>query len=109
MAKDVEGDQNEPVNPTDVFAPGDKTIHAVVAIQDAPPDTQFSAAWYTVDVGQAAAPNTLIDKTEIVTDGTRNIDFSLTTEESWPAGTYRIDFSVNNEVVETAEFSVQEP
>ena len=95
LAKGVQGDQNEPVDPTRVFAPQDKTIHAVVAIQDAPADTKFSAAWYAVDVGQAAAPNTLIDKTDITTDGSRNIDFTLTSQNVWPAGTYRVEISVN--------------
>ena len=87
LAKGVQGDQNEPVDPTEVFcAPGQDDPRGGWD-PDAPANTKFSAAWYTVDVGQAAAPNTLIDKTDISTDGSRNIDFTLTTQDVWPRRT----------------------
>src|SRR5574340_476483 len=73
MAKDTQGAEKEPANPTTVFQ-ADSVFHAVVAIQDAPAGTTFKAAWYVTNVGDAAAPNTLIDATELTTSGTRNID-----------------------------------
>ena len=79
----------------------------MVGIKDAPADTKFSAAWYAVDVGQAAAPNTLIDKTDISTDGSRNIDFTLTSQDVWPVGTYRVEIFVNEQKVEEVSFSVK--
>lgn len=107
MAEDTTGDDKHPVNPTTVFKP-DSTFHAVVAIQDAPADTTFGAAWYVTDVGTAAAKDTKIDSTELVTDGTRNIDFTLKPDTTWPVGTYRVEISVGGEIEQVVDFSVEQ-
>ncbi len=105
MARDTQGDNKDPVNPTTVFAPN-AVFHAVVAIKNAPANTKFTAAWYVTDVGSAAAPNTLIDSTDLTTGGTRNLDFTLSPNNQWPAGTYRVEISINGTRVTTANFSV---
>lgn len=106
MAKDSEGVDLEPVDPTTVFSP-DETIHAVVRIEDAPSDTQFTAAFYVVDVGDAADPDTLISSTDLTADGTRNLDFTLSPTSSWPPGTYRVEISVNGTLDQTVEYTVE--
>jgi hypothetical protein len=95
MALDTRGEEKVPENETDVFKPTD-TLHAVVAIANAPANTRFKASWYLVksDSGEFT-PNTLIDTTEITTEGTRNIDFMLTPTAAMPAGSYRVEFMVN--------------
>jgi len=87
MAKDTQGDNKDPVNPTEVFA-SSATFHAVVSIQDAP-------------------ANSLIDSTDLTTDGSRNIDFTLKPNSKWPAGTYRVEISVNGVVDTVKTFSVK--
>ncbi|HVN56070.1 MAG TPA: hypothetical protein VMT46_17190 [Anaerolineaceae bacterium] len=105
LAKDVQGDQMEPVNPTNVFAPAD-TIHAVVAIENAPGNTSFKAIWYAVDVGSSSR-NQEIDSTDLASEGTRNLDFSLSPNEKWPAGKYKVEIYVNGNLDQVVQFSVK--
>lgn len=106
MAEDTKGPEREPVAETTTFKPN-SIIHAVVRIQNAPAQTNFKAAWYVVDVGNVAPPNTLIDSTDINTDGSRNIDFTLAPTTTWPPGTYRVEISVNNNVDKVKTFTVK--
>lgn len=106
LATDVEGEEMNPVGPTTVFNSA-SIIHAVVAIEDAPVGTNFTAEFYVVDVGDAAAPNSLITSTDLSADGTRNLDFNLTPTSSWPAGTYRVDILVNGVLDQSATYTVE--
>lgn len=106
MAKGVKGNEMEPENPTDVFAAKD-TFHAVTKIEDAPANTTFKATWYAIDVGDAADPNTLIDSTEITSDGSRYLDFNLTPNSGWPSGTYKVEIYVNGTLDQVVDFSVE--
>ncbi len=108
MAKGVQGQDNSPVNPTSIFSATD-TFHAVVMIQDAPLNTNFTSIWYAVDVGSAAQPNTVIDTAQVLTDGTRNIDFSLMPQanSSWPTGIYSVEIDVNGTKAADMYFTVQ--
>jgi hypothetical protein len=106
MAKDVAGDTLDPVDPTTVFGPS-SVIHAVAKIQDAPANTKFTASFYVQDVGSAADPGQLIGSYDITADGTRNLDFNLSPASTWPAGTYRVEISVNDVVDQIVEYSVQ--
>ena len=106
IAKDVEGEEKNPVGPTKVYGEND-VFHAVVAIIDAPADTVFKAVWYATDVGKDADCNTHIDETELTTDGTRNLDFNLTPSQAWPVGAYRVEIFVNNTLEKVVKFSVK--
>jgi hypothetical protein len=107
MAEGVNEADNSPVNPTAVFGTT-ATIHAVAMVENAPAGTNFTGTWYAVDVGSAAAPNTLIDSAQVVTDGTRNIDFSLAPPtSSWPAGLYMVEIDVNGTKTAQVYFMVQ--
>jgi outer membrane usher protein FimD/PapC len=106
MALGTKGDTKDPVNPTLVFQPN-SVFHAVVAIQNAPKNTKFKAAWFATDVGSAADCNTAMDDTEFSTDGTRNIDFTLAPSTTWPAGTYRVEIYVNGNLDRVVNFSVK--
>ncbi len=106
MAQDTQGTNKDPINPTTTFTPN-SIFHAVVATKDAPANTKFTATWYAVDVGSAAAPNTKIDSSSLTTDGTRNLDFTLSPKSTWPPGTYRVEIYVNDQLAKTINFSVQ--
>ncbi len=106
LAQDVKGDLKEPVNPTTVFKP-ESIFHAVTAIQNAPANSKFTATWFANDVGSAAPCNTKIDSADVVTSGSANIDFSLKPTANWPAGTYRVQVSVNGVVDTIKTFSVK--
>lgn len=106
MAEGTSGEERTPVNPTTTYASG-ASFHAVVAILEAPTNTVLRAAWYAGDTGGVAPCNTLIDSYELATDGTRNIDFSLTPQSGWPPGSYRVEIYVNNVLDQAVYFSVK--
>jgi hypothetical protein len=106
LARDVEGVEMNPVDPTTVFN-SSSVVHAVVKIEDSPVGTTFTAEFYVVDVGDAAEPNSLITSTDLVADGTRYLDFNLTPTTSWPAGTYRVDIRVNGVLDQRVEYTVE--
>ncbi len=106
LAKDTQGDAKDPVNPTDTFGTSD-VIHAVVATNNAPADTSYTAKWYVVDVGSAAKPGDLIDTYTVTTEGSRNVDFTLEPSSTWPTGTYKVEIYVNDQLDQTIQFSVK--
>ncbi len=107
LARGVQGQDNTPVDPTGVFQATD-TFHAVVQIQNAPANTTYKSSWVAVDVGNAAPPNTAIDSTQVTTNGSRNIDFSLTPPQTnWPVGIYSVEIDVNDVKAANLLFSVQ--
>ncbi len=107
MAEGVNEADNSPINPTAVYS-STATFHAVALVKNAPLQTTFTGTWTAVDVGSAAAPNTLIDSAQVITDGTRNIDFSLTPPTSaWPSGLYMVEIDVNGNKAAQVYFTVQ--
>ncbi len=106
LAKGTEGAAHDPKDPTTTFSPN-STLHAVVTIQNAPANTKFHTAWYFVDVGGAATPNSLVAGTDLVAEGSRNLDFDLTPIGKFPVGSYRVEISVNGVPDQVATFSVK--
>ena len=99
MASDEAG-----ANRTDVFGQGD-TFYCIVQVANAPDDTELKTAWYAVQV-QDTAPNTLIDEYSLTTSDA-TIPFNLTNDSLWPIGTYKVDISLDGEVKQTLNFSVE--
>ena len=106
MARDVEGADLNPVDPTTVFGT-DSVIHAVAKIEDSPAGTIYTAEFYVVDVGGVVDSGSLITTTDLEADGTRYIDFSITPTTSWPVGTYRVDILVNGMLDQRVEYTVE--
>jgi hypothetical protein len=100
LAKDEAGTQ-----PTTVFAQPE-TFYLVVDLANAPDDTTVRAAWYAVDVGDVAPPNTLIDEAELTT-GTNTLFFNLAPESLWAVGDYKVEIYLNDELERTLTFEVQ--
>jgi len=99
MAADEEGTQR-----TTVFAQ-DATFYALADLANAPDDTTVRAVWTAVDV-EGTDPDTLIDETELTT-GSGNLVFQLSNNNLWPAGHYKVDLYLNEELDRTLEFDVQ--
>lgn len=99
LASDEDG-----ANPTNEFAPED-TFYLVVDLANAPEETAVKTVWYAVDVGDAAAPNTLIDEASLVS-GSAELTFDLTSDNTWPPGAYKVELYLNDELNQTLEFSV---
>lgn len=104
LAPSTDPNTTKPVNPTNEFKQ-DAVVHAVIYIQDAPKNTQFKATWFAADVGQAMKPNTSRGSVEVISDGSRYIDFTL--KPPHPPGSYRVEIAVNGSVQRTASFTVK--
>jgi hypothetical protein len=99
MAKDEAGTQ-----PTTVFAPED-IFYCNVELANAPDGTLVKSVWTAVDV-EGADPNTPLDETEIES-GSGTVHFNLSNSSAWPAGTYKVDLFLNDELDQTLEFTVE--
>lgn len=98
-ARDPEGTE-----PTTVFAP-DEPFYLIVELGNAPDDTTVKASWTAVDA-EGVEPNMLIDEAELAS-GSGTLTFDLTNDNLWPAGSYKVDLYLNNELERTVEFSVE--
>lgn len=99
MAHDEEGQQR-----TTTFAQ-DEIFYALADVANAPDDTTVKAVFTAVDV-EGAEPNTPLGEHEI-TSGSGLFHFSLSNDKLWPAGTYKVDFYLNDKLDKTVEFKVE--
>ncbi len=99
LTTDKEGTQE-----TTVFAP-DQTFYCIVNLANAPEATKLKAVWTAVEV-EGKQPNLLIDQIE-TTAGNQNVfAFSLSNDQLWPAGKYKVDLYLNDKLDRTLEFEV---
>jgi len=99
MSTDEEG-----ANRTTSFTQ-DAVFHAQVDLQNAPDDTVLKAVWSVVEA-QDTDPGLVINETEYTT-GSGQVYFTLSNDDLWPVGTYKVDLYLNGELVDTLNFSVQ--
>jgi len=90
--------------PATVFAQ-DAVFYAQVDLQNAPDDTVLKAVWSVVEA-QETDPGLVINETEYTT-GSEEVYFTLSNNDLWPVGTYKVDLYLDGEVVRTIDFSVQ--
>lgn len=105
MAEGVRGADNEAVNRTGEFLPKE-TIHAVVAVKNAPANTKFRAVFYAVDADDSKLCNVKLGESEQIASGTKNLAFTLKPPKDWALGTYRVDIYVNDVLDHTANYVV---
>jgi len=98
LARDKEGTDR-----TTVFQPQD-IFYAIVKLSNAPDDTTVKATWSAVDVVGTDA-NTFLDETEL-TNGDGTLTFTLSNDNLWPAGRYKVDLYLNDELDRTLDFEV---
>lgn len=98
LARDPDGAQ-----PTTTFAPEDD-VYALVEAANAPDDTTYKAVWTAVNA-EGVDPNFKIDEATL-TAGSGTHQFSLTNDNLWPAGQYKVDIYMNDKLEKTVEFQV---
>lgn len=108
LAKDVKGDNFEPVDPTSTFKTDQPVINLVVTVANAPSDTKVKTVWTAVDVGEAAPANTQIDEAEVTMDDSGSAHFTLSVPDSgaWPVGKYKVEIYLNDKLDRTLEYTV---
>ena len=99
MTKDEAGSTQ-----TTVYAPKD-AFFCIVSLANAPDDTKVKAVWTAVDVAGVAANTQILEK-EMVT-GLSKLTFTLTNDNPWPAGKYKVDIQLNGTTAKTVEFQVK--
>jgi serine protease Do len=98
LTKDEAGTQA-----TSTFNPDD-TFYLIVDLANAPDSTTVKAEWTAVSV-DGAAPNTVLDDVAL-TSGSGTLTFDLTNNTPWPAGDYKVDLYLNDELERTLTFRV---
>lgn len=101
LSRDDAGQQT-----TTVFSPTDTTFYCQVQLSNAPDSTTLKAVWTAVSV-VGEEPNLLIDETTL-TGGDGNYTFNLQNDSLWPAGQYKVDLYLNDELDRTLDFTVEE-
>ncbi len=96
--------------PTTTFAPDAPKIYAFFVGEALKKDDKIKSVWFATDVGDAAPKNTQIAEVAVVaTSPTDKGAFSITkSEKDWPVGKYRVEIYVNDELVETLKYKVEE-
>jgi len=104
MATEIEGEA------TSSFTPSTEKIYALFKTKGAKSGDKIRAVLIAEDVGDAAPANTkVLDKTIDMEGDTEDGDFNFSKPtKGWPAGKYRVDVYVNDDLVTTAKFTVKE-
>jgi hypothetical protein len=100
IAAEIQPETFEPVNPTDTFKTDAPAIYASVQIEASPPGTVYQARWYP--------PGLEPIDTELTPGPSGWLDFHLfPVEGGFPAGEYRVELYVNDQLVDSRVFMVQ--
>ena len=103
MAKDNNG---EPGDSTNTFAPGDRTVHCLVTLNEAKEGTRIKFAWTIVDAGDSK--NEKLKDIEYTTGPKENIVHGhLTAPRDWPTGKYKCEVFVNDKSEKTIDYYVK--
>jgi len=100
LAKGVDISWNA-VNAATDFKPKDR-INALVKTENAVPGNLLKVEWYYVNTNQLIKT----DSVSLKETGTNNSSFFIERAKGWPAGSYRIDVSLNGAMARTAAFTV---
>ncbi len=100
--KNVDSDY-KPVDPTTAFPSGTQIVYASVKIKNMSTEDKITTKWNYLESGEE------INTTDFTTDtpGSGYIGFSLTVEGGFPSGRYNVAVYLNNELIETVDFSVE--
>ncbi len=101
-------DNGDIVEPTTVFAAEDQEIQLVVKVGNAPDDTNVKAVWSMVAVA-GQEPTVLYESPLTLNSGENVAHFSLTNDQLWPAGSYKVEIYLNDKLDRTLEYQVKEP
>src|SRR6267378_7664575 len=108
LAREVE-DRFEPVKS---FKPDD-TFAVLVFLSEPKIGTRLKAIWTIVDAGGTENKKILEKKIQITADAIKGVEepnrinFSLTHDDPFPAGDYKTEIYLNDELVKTVEFKVK--
>ena len=95
------------VNPTSSFYPSDRQFHLVVDLGNASDGTTVGGAWYAIDAGSHRNEK-LDSQTYTVKNGEDRVHFTLTNQDNWPKGKYKVEVMLNGKLSRQVDFRVQQ-
>ena len=96
--------------PIKAFKSDAPKIHAFVEGNGFKKGDVIKSVWFAEDVGDAAAKNSKVDEASTTAmTATDVIDFFLSKQKDgdWPVGKYRVEISVNDQLIETAKYKIE--
>lgn len=107
MATDVNDDTYEPIGVTDTFGTSQSIFHCVVALKDAPENTNIKSIWSVVNV-EGVENGYVMGETELTASGSGYVKFSFEPSNgSLPPGDYQVQILVNGNPERAVTFSVK--
>ncbi|MFZ3387065.1 MAG: hypothetical protein WA120_07815 [Candidatus Hydromicrobium sp.] len=93
----------KPIEPMDTFPSGTQIIYISVKINNMTPEDKITTKLNYLETGEE------ISTTDFTTDksGSGYVGFSLTSDQGFQSGRYNAMVYLNNELIETVEFSVE--
>ena len=108
MASSVDESTYEPIEVTDTFEIDTPEIFLSAKFSNAPADTEITAEWIYVEGEVEDMNNFVIDTVAIEVSGTDYLYFSMPIPgERWPRGQYKVDLYIDEDLDQTATFTVQ--
>lgn len=94
---------NAPIEPTTTFPSGTTAIYLSVEVKNFTPKDKLTVTWNYLETGEE------INTSEFTTEqsGSGYIGFNITIAEGFPSGKYNAKVYLNDELIETKEFSVK--
>jgi len=102
VCKNVD-DTSKPVEPMDTFPSGTQFVYVSVKINNITPEDKITTKWNYLETGEE------INTTDFTTEesGSGYVSFNLTIDQGFPSGRYNAMVYLNNELIETVEYSVE--
>ena len=102
VCKNVD-DTYKPVEPMDTFPSGTQVVYVSVKINNMTPEDKITTKWNYLETGEE------ISTTDFTTEeaGSGYVSFNLTIDQGFQLGRYNAMVYLNNELIETVEFSVE--
>lgn len=102
MASQIDPDTFEPLDSISVFTQEDTILYATAYIENAPEGTSASSVWYYLPTGE-----TMSSESDVVIDSDGWIEFDLSNDAGFPAGDYKVEILLNNEIAKTLTFTIE--
>ena len=102
VCKNVD-DTGKPIEPMDTFPSGTQIVHVSIKINNMASEDKITTKWNYLETVEE------IDTVDFTTEesGSGYISFNLATDLGFPSGRYNIVVYLNNELIETVEYSIE--
>src|SRR5262249_15747230 len=94
------------VDATTTLGPAHNPLHWGGTGGNGPDDTKVKAAWTVVDAGDGQFKDQKLDETELQS-GSGVLDFTLSNNQSWPKGKYKVDLYLNGKLDRSVDFQIE--